>query len=468
MSADLAYLEQVTPELLERHDRPGPRYTSYPTAVEFDEQFTAADYRERLRGASRRGDDPLSLYVHIPFCEQRCAFCGCNSIITKNRELAQDYLGLVDRELELLASHLPERRELMQYHWGGGTPTYLNVEQMAQLQAAVTDRFHIGQSAEVAIEVDPEVTTIEQLEVARKLGFNRLSIGIQDFTPQVLDAIGRVLTVERARELVEAARSLGFESVNFDLIYGLPHQRVETFGKALDQVIELRPDRLAVYSFAYVPWIRPNQKRIDPEALPDREGKFALFTQAVRAFLEAGYLQIGMDHFALPDDEMGRAVSRRRLYRNFMGYTVHRATDMLGVGVSSIGAVEGAFVQNSKKLPSYRRAIDEGQFPVERGLALSPDDLIRQRAITELMCNFYLDFAEVGADLGIDCTDYFAAELFRLGEAGGPVDNGFIEITDQGIEVLPLGRLFVRNVCMVFDRYLEQKTGDKPVFSRTV
>jgi oxygen-independent coproporphyrinogen-3 oxidase len=468
MSADLAFLEQVTAELLERHDRPGPRYTSYPTAVEFTERFTEADYRARLEAANRREGDPLSLYVHIPFCEQRCAFCGCNSIISKNRGLAQDYLGYVDREIELLAAHLPDRRGLMQYHWGGGTPTYLTVDQMAELQAAVTDRFHLGVGAEVALEIDPEVTTIEQLELAHELGFNRLSIGIQDFTPEVLEAIGRVLTVDWARELVEAARAIGFESVNFDLIYGLPHQRVESFARALDHVIELRPDRLAVYSFAYVPWIRPNQKRIDPEALPDREGKFALFTQAVRAFLGAGYLQIGMDHFALPEDEMGRAVERRRLYRNFMGYTVHRATEMLGVGVSSIGAVMGAFAQNLKKLPAYERAIDAGSFPIERGLELSPDDLIRQRAITELMCNFYLDFAAVGADLGIDCAEYFADEIARLSASGGPVDNGFVEVTAQGIEVLPLGRLFVRNVCMVFDRYLEQKTGDKPVFSRTV
>jgi len=468
MSADLAFLEQVTKELLERHDRPGPRYTSYPTAVEFDERFTEADYRERLARANRRPADPLSLYVHIPFCEQRCAFCGCNSIITKKRGPAQEYLGHVDRELELLAAQLPDRRLLMQYHWGGGTPTFLDVEQMAELQAMVTGRFRIGEGAEVALEVDPEVTTIRQLEVAHGLGFNRLSIGIQDFTPEVLEAIGRVLTVERARELVDAARSIGFESVNFDLIYGLPHQRVETFGQALDRVVELRPDRVAVYSFAYIPWIRPNQKRIDPAALPDRDGKFALFAQAVRAFLGAGYLQIGMDHFALPEDEMGRAVSRRRLYRNFMGYTVHRATDMLGIGVSSIGAVEGAFAQNQKKLPAYKRALDAGQFPIERGLVLSRDDLIRQRAITELMCNFYLDFAAVGTDLGIDCAEYFASEIAVLGEPGGPIDNGFVEITAQGIEVLPLGRLFVRNVCMVFDPYLAQKTGDKPVFSRTV
>jgi oxygen-independent coproporphyrinogen-3 oxidase len=468
MSADTAFLERVTPELLERHDRPGPRYTSYPTAVEFNAEFTEADYRARLARAGRRGSDPLSLYVHIPFCEQRCAFCGCNSIVSKNRKLAQGYLGYVDRELELLSAGLPERRELMQYHWGGGTPTFLDVEQMEELQAAVLGRFHIGDGAEVALEIDPEVTAIEQLEVARKLGFNRISIGIQDFTPAVLEAIGRVLTVERARELTEAARGLGFESVNYDLIYGLPHQRVETFGEALDEVVRLRPDRVAVYSFAYVPWIRPNQKRIDPDALPDREGKFALFARAVRAFLGAGYLQIGMDHFALPDDEMGRAVAERRLYRNFMGYTVHRATDMLGVGASSIGAVAGAFAQNLKKLPAYRRAIDAGRFPIERGLALSPDDLIRQRAITELMCNFYLDFARVGADFGIDCAEYFAAEIDKLEEEGGPVDSGFVEITGEGIEVLPLGRLFVRNVCMVFDPYLEKRAGDGPVFSRTV
>jgi oxygen-independent coproporphyrinogen-3 oxidase len=468
MSVDLSYLERITPELLARHDRPGPRYTSYPTAVEFTESFTEAHYRQRLAAANRRADDPLSLYVHIPFCEQRCSFCGCNAIITKRRDRAQEYLEHVFREIDLLAAQLPDRRRLVQYHWGGGTPTFLTLQQIEALQRKVTEHFAIDENAEVAIEVDPEVTTAEQLELCRRIGFNRLSMGVQDFTPEVLEACRRELSYDKAEAVLVRARELDYVSVNIDLIYGLPNQRLETYGETLDRVIGLRPDRVAVYSFAYVPWIKPNQKRIDKDSLPDRDTKFALFALAVRKFLAAGYLQIGMDHFALPEDEMGRAVSSRTLFRNFMGYTVHRAPDMLGLGVSSIGALEGAFTQNIKKLKSYREAIDAGRFPVDRGFELSADDLIRQRVITELMCNFYFGFRQIGELFGIDSTEYFRAELEMLAAPAGPADLGFVEIDDKGVEITPLGRLFIRNVCMVFDAYLKEKSGDKPVFSRTV
>lgn len=461
-------LEQVTAEFLSRHDKAGPRYTSYPTAVEFNDNFTPDNYLARLKEANKKGGAPLSLYVHIPFCERRCSFCGCNVIISKRREQADRYLSYLYKEITMLAQALPNRRELMQYHWGGGTPTYLNVDQMRALFATVKQHFLIGKDAEVAIEIDPDVTSLKQLDVARELGFNRLSIGVQDFDVKVLAAVNRAEAEKKTKLLLSHARKIGFKSVNLDLIYGLPHQTPQSFGITLDKVLALRPDRLAMYSFAFVPWIKGNQKQIQKDQLPSRDAKFALFSQAIKAFLNAGYLQIGMDHFALPDDEMGRAAQSRTLYRNFMGYTVHSATDMIGVGVSSIGAIDGAFAQNFKKTVPYYRAIDEGHFPVERGYVLNKDDLVRQRVITHLMCNFHVDFSSIEQHFDIDFKQYFKAELYKLTATEKQMDRPFVRVWDNGIEITPLGRLFVRNVCMVFDVYLKNKTGETTVFSRTV
>ncbi len=467
-ATDRMQLDRVTPDLLARHDRPGPRYTSYPTAVEFDDRFTAGLYEERLTQANERGADPLSLYVHIPFCERRCSFCGCNVIISKRREPVRKYLDYLFKEIDLLASALPDRRTLLQYHWGGGTPTYLDITQMKALMSKVTDHFYIAPRAEVAIEIDPEVTTVEQLEAAREIGFNRLSIGVQDFTPKVLEAVRRAQSVEQTRLLLDAARDLGFGSVNIDLIYGLPHQNPANFADTLDKVIEMRPERVAVYSFAYVPWIKKNQKKLPVDYLPEREAKFALFALAIRSFLGAGYVQIGMDHFALPEDELGQASTKRKLHRNFMGYTVHRAPDMVGLGVSSIGSLCDAFAQNVKKAPQYYQAIDEGRFPIGRGYVLSEDDRIRRHVITELMCNFHVNAKEVSQLFGIDFTNYFRSEIDELCASDGQADQGLVSVAQDGIEVLPIGRLFVRNVCMVFDAYLKKKNGDGRVFSRTV
>ena len=467
-ATDRMPLDRVTPDLLARHDRPGPRYTSYPTAVEFDDRFTAKHYKERLTQANERSADPLSLYVHIPFCERRCSFCGCNVIISKRREPVRKYLDYLFKEIDLLASALPDRRTLLQYHWGGGTPTYLDIAQMKALMSKVTDHFHIAPRAEVAIEIDPEVTTVEQLEAAREIGFNRLSIGVQDFTPKVLEAVRRAQSVEQTRLLLDAARDLGFGSVNIDLIYGLPHQNPANFADTLDKVIEMRPERVAVYSFAYVPWIKRNQKKLPVDYLPEREAKFALFALAIRSFLGAGYVQIGMDHFALPEDELGQASTKRKLHRNFMGYTVHRAPDMVGLGVSSIGSLCDAFAQNVKKAPQYYQAIDEGRFPIERGYVLSEDDRIRRHVITELMCNFHVNAKEISQLFGIDFNKYFRSEIDELCAPGGQADQELVSVAQDGIEVLPIGRLFVRNVCMVFDTYLKKKNGDGRVFSRTV
>jgi oxygen-independent coproporphyrinogen III oxidase len=454
--------------LLRQYDRPGPRYTSYPTAVEFNTGFGDAQYRARLEAAAGRGDEPLSLYAHLPFCRERCSYCGCMVIITQKREVAARYLDYLEREIAMLAAALGGRRRVVQHHWGGGTPTYLDLAQIERLDRAISRAFHIDRDAEKAIEIDPRVTTREQLVLLRQLGFNRLSMGIQDFTAAVQEAINRGQSEVRTRALYEYARGVGFDSINVDLIYGLPRQSLDAFRRTLASVVDMRPDRIAVYSYAHVPWLRPHQRQIDARELPDTTLKFELFGAAVEALLSAGYTAIGMDHFALPGDELAAAAASRRLHRNFMGYTTRPASDMVGVGVSAIGDVRGAFAQNHKKLPSYYAAIDAGLFPVERGYALSEDDRIRRYVITELMCNFHVSQAAVLERFGVEFARYFDAELAQLGAHGGPVDDGFVTIDEEGVTVTGPGRLFVRNICMAFDSYLPAHQQGGPVFSRTI
>jgi len=455
-------------ELLQKYDRPGPRYTSYPTAVEFSHTFDEKAYRERLAGANTAAREPLSLYLHLPFCEERCAFCGCNVVITKDRAVTAEYLDALHREIDLLAAHLPDRRSVSQYHWGGGTPTYQSVREMRALHAKVVEHFEIAPDAEAAIEVDPRATSREQIDLLRELGFNRISMGVQDFTPEVQEAIHRHQTEGETRALYEHVRRLGFPSINLDLIYGLPLQTVEKFERCIEVVLELRPERVALYSYAYVPWVKSTQKRLDSAQLPAATLKLELFVQAREMFESAGYVQIGMDHFALPDDELATAMSARKLHRNFMGYTVKSGTDMVGAGVSAIGDVRGCFAQNEKKLTTYYAALAAGRFPIERGYPLSTDDLVRREVITQLMCNFHLDRHEIERRFGIDFGAYFAPELAELAAPDGPVEHGFVAVSPERIEVVGNGRLFVRNVCMTFDRHLRGKSGAKNIFSRTV
>jgi len=465
----MARYSPVTVELLQKYDRPGPRYTSYPTAVEFTEAFDETAYRRHLERANRATDDPLSLYVHLPFCEERCSFCGCNVVVTKKRHVASGYLGYLHREIDMLAAMLPDRRRVSQYHWGGGTPTYLSLDEIAALHAKVVEHFIIEDDAEVAIEVDPRVTTFDQLKLLRELGFNRLSMGVQDFAADVQEAVNRIQPYDITKAMYDRGRDLGFHSINLDLIYGLPLQTPEAFGRTIDQVLTLRPDRVAVYSYAFVPWIKANQKRILPEQLPPAELKLELFCVARNKFLEAGYDAIGMDHFALPDDEMAVASRDRTLHRNFMGYTLKMGSDMVGVGTSAIGDVAGAFAQNEKKLSTYYEALDAGRFPIERGYALDRDDTVRRDVIARMMCHFHVPKRAVEAAHGIAFDEYFARELAELAAPDGPRDHGFVELHDDRIDVVGNGRLFVRNVAMLFDRHLREKHGgDKPVFSRTV
>ena len=458
----------VTAELLARHDRPGPRYTSYPTAVEFHEGFGPLDYAERVADAATRANDPLSLYVHLPFCEHRCSFCACHVVVTQTNSVADAYLIHLAAEARTVATALGDRRILEQYHWGGGTPTFHSPATLARLHEQLLSDFELAPGAEVSIEVDPRVTTEEHLATLRQVGFNRLSMGVQDADDRVQSLIGRHQTWEQTEDLSEAARRLGYESINVDLVYGLPGQDDVSFARSLDLVIGLRPDRVAVYSFAFVPWMRPHQNRIDVGLLPDADLKFRLLSMAISRFGDAGYHQIGMDHFALPDDELATAYANRTLSRNFMGYTTKRGTEIIGLGTSAISDVAGAYAQNHRRLASYYEAVHAGELPVERGIALDADDRLRRFVITELMCNGRLDANEVAERFGVSLTEYFASELAELHAPGGLVEAEFVQTDDDGIEATATGRLFIRNVAMVFDARLRTGTADAPVFSRTV
>ena len=457
----------ITADLLARYDHPGPRYTSYPTAVEFADGFTATDYSARLAAADALGDAPLSLYVHLPFCEERCLFCGCHVIVTKHREAAAPYLELLKRETALLAERLPNRRRVAQLHLGGGTPTYYSPAQLTDLLTPLLRQFAPMPGAELALEADPRVTTAAHVDALADLGFNRISLGVQDLTPEVQRAVNRVQSLEETARLVEHARRRGFRGINVDLIYGLPLQTPESFERTVDAVIALGVDRAAVYSFAFVPWVRGNQKKLDDDQLPSPETKIALFALARERFLRAGYDAIGMDHFARPDDDLARARREGRLRRNFQGYTVIPGDDVLGLGISAIGDVRGAYVQNEKKLSTYEEAVRAGVLPVARGIARTPDDDVRRAVIHDLMCNFRVDVAAIEGAHGIDFATYFAEDLVQLA-AHERAD--MVRITDRSIEATAVGELFVRNLAMCFDRYQRERhaNAERPVFSRTV
>ncbi|WP_164021779.1 oxygen-independent coproporphyrinogen III oxidase [Pyxidicoccus trucidator] len=452
-------LDVPTPseELLSRYNVSGPRYTSYPTAPMWREDFGADALSERLIGAgAQSGSEPLSLYVHLPFCRSLCWYCGCNVVISKDAGAADRYLDHLALELDLVAERLGARRSLSQVHWGGGTPTFLSEAQLERLWTELTRRFTPLPDAEVAIEVHPALTTPGQLSLLRQLGFNRVSMGLQDFDPQVQRTTNRLQTPEQTRALLEHARALGFSGVNFDLIYGLPHQNAESWARTLETVLSMRPDRLAVYSFAYMPEVLKHQRRMPADALPGARAKLDLFRSAYASFVGAGYRPIGMDHFAVPEDELARAQAERRLGRNFQGYTVKAASDVVALGSTGISDVGGAYAQNVRPLPHYYARVAEGRLATERGLALTDDDRRRRAVITQLMCNFW-------TDLGDEGSRYFAPELERLRTFE---DDGLVVRTGSQLELTPLGRLFVRNVAMVFDAQLSR--AERPRFSRTV
>ena len=455
----------LTPELLKKYDRPGPRYTSYPTAPHFSPEFDEAAYRQRLEVASNRTDEPLSMYVHLPFCEARCTFCGCNVVISPRRGPEVAYLEAVEAELDLLSEALNPRNTLDQLHWGGGTPTYLSPAQCRQLFEAITSRFELAPDAEVALEIDPCVTSMEHLATLRSLGFNRLSMGLQDLDPAVQEAMQRVQPLELTREHVEEARRLGFTSVNIDLIYGLPLQTEQSFRATVRHVIdELAPDRVACFSYAHVPWIKPHQKQLEGSPMPGGWEKFLLFAAAAEEFTGAGYRFVGFDHFARPDDELAIALDQDRVHRNFMGYTVQPASDQIGVGVSSIGDVAGAYAANHKKLASYQKTGNENCLPIERGILRTAEDELRRAVIHRIICTLKLPFDWVESNFSINPRSHFAGALEALEPMAA---DGLVELDDTGIQVTKRGRFFLRNLCMPFDSYLAEPT-DQPLYSRTV
>jgi oxygen-independent coproporphyrinogen III oxidase len=452
-------------ELLHRYNVPGPRYTSYPTAPVWKEELPAADYeRVLLESAAASSPAPLSLYIHLPFCESLCYFCGCTVVITGSQHSVEDsYLSTLEREIDWVADRLGGGRQVVQFHLGGGTPTYFAPERLLRLGRKIHSRFSFARDAEVGVEVDPRVTTREHLLTLGKLGFNRLSMGVQDFDPRVQTAINRVQPYEDTRRLVAQARTLGFPSINMDLIFGLPFQTPETFAATIDKVLEIGPDRLAVYSYANVPWMKKHQSVLLPH-LPDERTKFEIFRTALERFTRAGFEYIGMDHFARPTDELARARSERTLHRNFQGYTTKAGTDLIGLGMSAIGSIGRTYVQNRRDLAPYSDAVTTEGAATFRGFRLSDDDLVRRTVIGNLLCHGIVVKREIDERFGIAFDRYFADALARLQSCA---DDGLVELDRDRIQATPLGRIFLRNLAMPFDAYLTT-TPEKPVFSKTL
>lgn len=450
-------MQAITPDLIRRFDVSGPRYTSYPTADRFVEAFGMDDYvralEQRRQGpAAAALARPLSIYVHLPFCESLCYYCACNKIITKHHERAAPYLALLRREVELHVQHMGRGAAVSQLHLGGGTPTFLSDEELAWLMDLLRSHFTFQDGGEYSIEVDPRTVTAERLESLRQLGFNRLSFGVQDFDPDVQKAVHRVQPAEQVFALVASARRIGFDSVNVDLIYGLPKQNPPSFARTLEQVCELRPDRIALYAYAHLPERFKPQRRIIMIDLPLPDAKVSMLASALKTFMQAGYVYIGMDHFALPEDALAIAKRQGRLHRNFQGYSTQPDCDLVGLGVSAIGKVGATYSQNVKTLDEYQYLIDQGRLPVARGLALSRDDILRRSVIMALMCQGEVLFESIELAHLIDFRQYFAAEMEQMREMQ---QQGLVSISDSSIQVTPLGWFFVRGVAMVFDKYLQ-------------
>ena len=456
-------------DLLRRYDRPGPRYTSYPTAPQFSDAFGEAQLRE---AALASNGDPiprrLSLYVHVPFCMSPCFYCGCNRIITRDLARGETYLVRLYREIALAAELFDRDREVIQLHLGGGTPNFLSPPQLRELVDTLRSHFRFSDSPtrDLSIELDPRFTNPADIAELAKIGFNRASFGVQDFDPEVQKAVNRIQSVEETRAVVDACRASGFRSVNIDLIYGLPKQTPEGFGKTLDTVLEMRPDRLAVYSYAHLPNLFKPQKQINAEDLPDPATKLSLLQLAIEKLTAAGYVFIGMDHFALPDDDLAQAQQRGSLHRNFMGYTTHADSDLLGLGVSAISHIGDSFSQNPRDLPSWQIALDEGRLPVFRGMRLEEDDVLRAELIQSLMCQGVIPVAALERRYGIDFAAYFAEALDQLQPL---VADGLVRIEPDRIAATTQGRLLLRNIAMCFDRYLTPpQEGVAPRFSRAI
>jgi oxygen-independent coproporphyrinogen III oxidase len=452
------------PALIKKYDTAGPRYTSYPTAVEFSDDFNANDYEVIARNTNASGC-PLSLYVHIPFCDTVCFYCACNKIATKDRTKSPVYLQQLYTEIERQGALFDYARPVDQLHFGGGTPTFLNDQELRDLMRVIGKNFQLrdDDSGEYSIEIDPREAGRDTVALLRELGFNRMSLGLQDFDPKVQQAVNRIQTEEQTFATLDAARENGFHSISVDLIYGLPFQHVDSFNTTLDKVLAVRPDRLSIFNYAHLPHIFKPQRRIDEAYLPSPAEKLEIFQAAMERLGEAGYEYIGMDHFALPDDELAVAQRQGSLYRNFQGYSTHSNCDLIGLGVSAISMVGDCYAQNVKTVEEYAHALEQGGLGVFRGVRLDADDIVRREVITQLICNFVLNFATIESRYNITFTEYFAQELDELANMEA---DGLIQRAADKLVVQPPGRLLIRNICMVFDKYMRIRQG--AAFSKVI
>ncbi len=452
-------------ELIAKYDQSGPRYTSYPTAVQFHEGFGEADYR-RIAQESNASGDPLSLYFHIPFCDTVCFYCACNKVATKDRSLADKYLQRVYKEMEMQGALFDRSRKVEQLHWGGGTPTFISHDEMRELVRQTRKHFTLldDDSGEYSIEIDPREALGDTIKVLRELGFNRMSLGVQDFEESVQKAVNRIQSKEDTLSVLQSARDEGFRSISIDLIYGLPFQSLGSFAGTLDQILEVDPDRLSVFNYAHLPERFKPQRRINEAELPSPQEKLDILQMTIEKLTGAGYVYVGMDHFAKPDDELVIAQRNGTLYRNFQGYSTHADCDLVALGATSIGMVGPTYAQNKRTLDEYYDRIDQGKLAVFRGVELNRDDQIRRDVITRLICHFTLNFAAVNAQWEVDFQSYFASELENL---SGMAEDGLVDLTERGIDVLPRGRLLIRNICMQFDAYLNSKES-KGSFSKVI
>ena len=443
---------EYDPELIGKYDQAGPRYTSYPTAPQFHEGFGEGDYKAAAH-ASNKAARPLSLYFHIPFCDTVCFYCACNKIATKDRNLGTEYLKRLYREIALQSELFDHDRPVEQLHWGGGTPTFISQDEMCKLMQITRESFNLvdDERGEFAIEIDPREATAETIQMLREIGFNRLSLGVQDFDPKVQQAVNRIQTEDETMAVIESARECGYRSVSIDLIYGLPLQSADSFSQTLERVIEAGPDRLSVFNYAHLPEIFKPQRRIDAAELPSPQEKLAILSMTIDQLSAAGYLYIGMDHFARPNDELARAQREGTLYRNFQGYSTHADCDLIAMGITSIGMIGPTYSQNVRTLEAYYKRVDAGELPLLRGLQLSLDDLIRRDVITRLICHFGLGFKAVEDRWDLSFSEYFAESMQRLKVMR---EDGLLEMNEKEIKVLPRGRLLIRNICMAFDIYL--------------
>ncbi|WP_457565170.1 oxygen-independent coproporphyrinogen III oxidase [Caldithrix abyssi] len=453
-------------DLLKKYDQPGPRYTSYPTAPYFHEGIGEKDYiRHIQKDDQQKSGEPISLYFHLPFCDTLCYFCGCNMMVTHNRQKIDHYIDYLVKEMELLRPLINDNRKVMQLHWGGGTPTYLTPEQIRRLGQDIRRLFELEEGAEVSVEIDPRELTREHMVALKEAGFNRCSMGVQDFNPKVQKTVNRIQPEDITRQTVDWARELGFQSVNIDLMYGLPFQNAELFKKTLEIILDIDPDRLAVFNYAHLPSIIKHQRLIKDEWLPGPEEKLELLKLSIETLTSSGYVYIGMDHFAKPNDELTIAMNEGTLYRNFQGYSTHAGLNLFAIGITSISMLSDLYVQNVKKLEPYYELLDAGHLPVYKGVELNEDDILRREVITELMCNFRLQKEKIEKKYGVVFDEYFADALQNLAPMQ---DDGLIELHADHLQVTTMGRLLIRNIAMQFDYYLMKREGNKPQFSRTV